>query len=117
MKLPLRYIQTRGNLGRLVDADGAVVAERVPFAEAEIILSAMPHVVLPAGSTLAPPIDAPLPVCTVYPDGEHRFKRGGEEGLDYQCACGMHCPHQWPEDLREEGGAHHCLLCGADGLS
>ena len=53
--------------------------------------------------------------CTVY-GGDHHYERGGEEGLEYLCECGAHCPHKWPDDIREEGGGNYCLLCGADGL-
>lgn len=48
--------------------------------------------------------------------GDHDYRRGGEEGAEWRCECGARCAHVWPDDIREEGGAHHCLLCGADGL-
>ncbi len=55
--------------------------------------------------------------CPVAETG-HKYKRTAtEDGFDHVCECGAHCPHEWPDDLREEGGAHHCKLCGADGLA
>ena len=53
--------------------------------------------------------------CPIH-GSDHVYKRGGEEGLDYVCECGAFCPHRWPDDMREEGGGHYCVLCGADGL-
>lgn len=61
-------------------------------------------------------IDAMSPVSVRQ--HEHDYRRTAtDDGYEYVCDCGAHCPHEWPDDIREEGGGHHCLLCGADGLA